>query len=72
LVFFSNCTNIISQLPSLPLDKRNPEDINTHAEDHLYDALRYGIMSRPRSSLFDYNPTNAISGFKAADPNFGY
>ena len=72
LVFFSNCTNIISQLPSLPIDKRNPEDINTHAEDHLYDALRYGIMSRPRSSLFDYNPMNNVSGFKAADPNFGY
>ena len=72
LVFFSNCTNIISQLPSLPLDKRNPEDINTHAEDHLYDALRYGIMSRPRSSLFDFNPMNNISGFKASDPKFGY
>ncbi len=72
LVFFNNCTNIISQLPSLPLDKKNPEDINTNAEDHLYDALRYGIMSRPRSSLFDYNPMTTISGFKAADPNFGY
>ena len=72
LVFFNNCTNIISQLPSLPLDKRNPEDINTHAEDHLYDALRYGIMSRPRSSLFDYNPLTTTSGFKVADPNFGY
>ena len=72
LVFFNSCTNIISQLPSLPLDKKNPEDINTNAEDHLYDALRYGIMSRPRSSLFDYNPMTTISGFKAADPNFGY
>ena len=72
LVFFNSCTNIISQLPSLPLDKKNPEDINTNAEDHLYDALRYGIMSRPRSSLFDYNPFTTPSGFKAADPNFGY
>jgi len=72
LVFFNNCTNIISQLPALPLDKRNPEDINTNSEDHLYDALRYGIMSRPRSSLFDYNPIMSTGGFKAADPNFGY
>ena len=23
---------------------------------HLYDALRYGIMSRPRFSIFDYDP----------------
>jgi len=31
----------------LPTDKNNPEDVDTHAEDHAYDALRYGCMSRP-------------------------
>ena len=72
LVFFNNCTNLISQLPALPLDKRNPEDVDTKAEDHLYDALRYGIMTRPRSSLFDYNPMTTRTGFQVADPNFGY
>jgi hypothetical protein len=55
------------------LDKRNPEDIDTKAEDHLYDAIRYGIMSRPRSSLFDYDPANPKQyGMKVADPVFGY
>ena len=53
LVFFNTCTNIISQLPAIPLDKRNPEDVDTKSEDHLYDALRYGIMTRPRFSIFD-------------------
>ena len=72
LVFFNTCRNIISQLPSIPLDKRNPEDVDTKAEDHLYDALRYGIMTRPRSSLWDYDPLNAVESFKPADPNFGY
>ena len=72
LVFFNNCRNIISQIPTLPLDKRNPEDVDTKAEDHLYDALRYGIMSRPRSSLWDYNPLNSAEAFQPADPNFGY
>ena len=73
LVITSNCVNTIAQLPVLPLDKRNPEDIDTKAEDHLYDAIRYGVMSRPRSSLFDYNPLNAGgSGMKMADPIFGY
>ena len=42
-------------------DKKNPEDIDTLAEDHLYDALRYGIMSRPRFSMFDYDPHGAPS-----------
>ena len=71
LVFFNNCVNTISQLPALPLDKNNPEDVDTHAEDHLYDALRYGVMTRPRSSLFDYNPATS-TGFQASDPTFGY
>ena len=72
LVFFNTCTNIISQLPSIPLDKRNPEDVDTNAEDHLYDALRYGVMTRPRSSLWDYNPATARTGFQASDARFGY
>ena len=71
MVIFNNCKNLISQLPAIPLDKKNPEDVDTNAEDHLYDALRYGIMTRPRSNLFDYNPMTS-SGFKAADPVFGY
>ena len=71
LVMFDSCKNLISQLPALPLDKNNPEDVNTHAEDHLYDALRYGIMTRPRSSLFDFTVTEN-SGFQAADEQFGY
>jgi len=72
LVFMANCTNMIAQLPALPLDKRNSEDVDTNAEDHLYDALRYGIMTRPRSSIWDFNPATQRSGFQAADPNFGY
>jgi len=72
LVFFNTCTNTISQLPSIPLDKNNPEDVDTNAEDHLYDALRYGIMTRPRSSIFDFDPATQRSGFQAADATFGY
>lgn len=72
MVIFNNCTHLISQLPSLPLDKNNPEDVDTKSEDHLYDALRYGVMTRPRSSLFDYDPSLGRTGFQAADPTFGY
>ena len=73
LVILSNCTSLISQLPSIPLDKRNPEDVDTTSEDHLYDALRYGVMTRPRSgSLFDYDPNSQRTGFQASDPTFGY
>jgi hypothetical protein len=73
LVFMDNCTNTIAQIPSIPLDKRNPEDVDTNAEDHLYDALRYGVMTRPRShSIWDYSPATQRTGFQASDSTFGY
>ena len=72
LVFFNNCHNTTSQLPAIPLDKNNPEDVDTNAEDHLYDALRYGIMTRPRSSLFDFDPNVTRTGFQVSDTTFGY
>jgi hypothetical protein len=73
MVFFNTCTETISQLPAIPLDKKNPEDVDTKAEDHLYDALRYGIMSRPRFSIFDYEPMGRPkSSMPVADATFGY
>jgi len=71
LVFFNTCRNIISQLPSLPLCKNNPEDVDTNAEDHLYDALRYGIMTRPKVGLFDIDLTSQRRR-PIADSTFGY
>ena len=73
LVFFNTCTNMVAQLPALPIDKKNPEDIDTTSEDHLYDALRYGITSRPRFSVFGYDPYGKPSvGMRVADSTFGY
>lgn len=44
LRIFRNCKNLIRTLPALPYDTLNPEDIDTNAEDHAYDALRYGLQ----------------------------
>jgi hypothetical protein len=71
LMIFSNCTHLIAQLPLLPLDKNNPEDIDTNSEDHLYDALRYGLMTRPRSEAFG-NGFTFNKQFIPADRTFGY
>lgn len=74
MVIFNNCTQLIADLPALPLDKANPEDIDTKVKnDHSYDALRYGVMSRPRSkSIFDFDPNKSKHGITASDPVFGY
>ena len=71
LVIFNTCTNLIAQLPILPLDKDNIEDVDTDAEDHLYDALRYGVMTRPRTGLFDRS-FHTGPAYIPADKTFGY
>lgn len=47
LVIFDTCVELIEELSSLPVDDNDPEDVDTDAKDHAYDALRYGLMSRP-------------------------
>ena len=74
LKIFTTCTNLIRTLPLLPVDNNNPEDVDTDAEDHAYDALRYGVMSRPM------NPNSGVGflqkekdpKFQPADSVFGY
>lgn len=44
LQIFSTCMNLITNLPSLPYDKNKVDDVDTNANDHDYDALRYGLM----------------------------
>ena len=73
LQIFATCPNLIRELSSLPYSQSRPEDVDTHAEDHAYDALRYMIMSRPRME----SPLDRIRGlkremYKPVDSTFGY
>lgn len=38
------CRSLIATLPALPRDDKNPEDVDTHADDHDADAFRYGLQ----------------------------
>ena len=40
-----HCSGLISRLPVLPRDAKNPDDVDTAAEDHDYDALRYRVLA---------------------------
>jgi hypothetical protein len=43
---FPACENLIRTLPTLPHAKTgNPEDVDTNAEDHAYDALSYMLIN---------------------------
>ena len=71
LQIFSNCVNLIRELQSIPVDPNKPEDVDTKASDHAYDALRYLIMSRP-SKPSAYSQMKEIKRFIPSDPTFGY
>ena len=42
--FTENCLQCIETFPNLPSAENDPEDIDTKADDHHYDALRYGSL----------------------------
>lgn len=74
LQIFNSCPNLIRELQSIPLDRSNPEDVDTHAPDHAYDALRYLIMSRPRVNdpLAQLRYFRQEQAYTPADADFGY
>lgn len=46
LRFHPTCVHAIRTIPALPVDPRNPEDVDTTAEDHAFDAVGYGLVVR--------------------------
>lgn len=52
IYFMDCCEHAIRTIPTLQHDKLRPEDVDTEAEDHAADDVRYACMSRP------YLPTN--------------
>ena len=69
---FANCKNLIRTLSALPTDDKNPEDVDTNAEDHAYDALRYGCMSRPLHPKYAARFRRPTEDFEPQDTKFGY
>jgi hypothetical protein len=49
LLIYSTCRNLVRTLPALPRSRRHPEDVDTTAEDHAYDALRYLLQELERA-----------------------
>jgi hypothetical protein len=71
---FNSCPNLIRELQTIPVDKNRPEDVDTKAPDHAYDALRYLIMSRPRASVYDdmFQFKKELDTHQMSDNIFGY
>lgn len=73
IVFFNTCRQIVTTLPIIPADPKGDDDIDKRfRDDHAYDSVRYGVMSRPRSDYGYYNNNSSFSPSVSVDNVFGY
>lgn len=70
IYFMDCCIHAIRTLPTLPRDSNKLDDIDTNAEDHPADAIRYGCMARM------YTPPEPVArhdgrDFRVPGQNYG-
>ena len=47
-----NCRDYIRLIPNMPRSEKNPDDVNTDSEDHIWDETRYAILYGKRDVFF--------------------
>ena len=52
LTLSETCTYGRRTIPAMVQDEKEPDDLDTHKDDHWVDAWRYGAMSRPAPTRF--------------------
>mgnify|MGYP006423763671 CR=1 FL=1 len=55
LYFMRNNTAAITILPILPRDDKKPDDVDTKAEDHVYDEIRYRVLKSNNRTATKFN-----------------
>lgn len=75
MVIFPNCRKLIEALSGIPVDKNNPEVVDTDSHlDHYFDALSYLLQGRPSQlrSWTDPFDKNTTKPYQIQDHSFGY
>lgn len=49
LYVFDRCRDFLRLVPSVSRDEKDPDDIDTDAEDHLHDEMRYRVLATART-----------------------
>lgn len=65
MYIFNTCRDWIRTVPNLPYSMKKPEDVDSDAEDHVYDEMRYFLMSRPVAPVSSKPPK--LRGFDPFD-----
>lgn len=50
LYVMEHCRDFIRTVPPLPRDERDPDDVDTDAEDHIADEMRYRVLAPKRET----------------------
>ena len=53
IYFMSHCAGAIGTIPVLPRDEDEPDDVDTDAEDHPWDGVRYRVLSGAHRAATD-------------------
>lgn len=75
MVIFPTCRKLIEALSGLPIDKNNPETVDTDSPlDHYFDALSYLLQGRPSQLRSWSDPFDKMSQpvYPVVDQAFGY
>lgn len=75
MVIFPQCRRLIEALAGVPVDKNDPEKVDTDSPlDHFFDALSYLLQGRPTQlrSWTDPFIAKTASTYKINDTAFGY
>ncbi len=43
---FDECRNFLRTVPFMPRDEKNPDDVSSVVEDHIWDAIRFRILDK--------------------------
>lgn len=57
LYITDNCTAALTTLPVLPRDPKNMDDVDSDAEDHIYDEIRYRVLADEKRYAKNINVT---------------
>lgn len=70
LQVFNTCREFIRTVPTLPYSMKKPEDVDSDAEDHIYDECRYVCMDHPIAAT--KKPPAEYKPFDPFEPNDTY
>lgn len=59
IYFMTNCVASITLIPALPRDEDDLDDVDTDAEDHAYDMVRYRVLAGSNRNATTIRVTHA-------------